>query len=162
MSVGRVRSTGIGRPRGRVGDAAAHLLQQRKRAASARHVRAVGEQHHEQIAIGVGPERGARPPSVAEAPRPEQRSRARDALPGRYRLPPQRPGFVPAPNAVALDVNKRTVSSRSRRRPSRLVPPRRTNWANRATSAAVENTPALPDTPRSLNALPSLTVPATG
>src|SRR2546430_8784911 len=59
------------------------------------HVRAVGEQHDEQIAIGVDPKRGSGPPGMAVAPRSEQRPRARDALPGRYRLPPERPGFGP-------------------------------------------------------------------
>src|SRR2546430_12163318 len=39
------------------------------------HVRAVGEQHDEQIAIGVDPKRGSGPPGVAVAPRSEQRDR---------------------------------------------------------------------------------------
>src|SRR5256885_13154801 len=67
MSVGRGPSARIGRPRGRIGDATAHLLQYRERAAGARRVRAVGEQHHEQIAIGVDPQGSPRPAGMARS-----------------------------------------------------------------------------------------------
>src|SRR5438094_4956924 len=78
MSVGRLgRSPGIGRAGGSVGHGPPHLLEQRERAPGARRVRPVREQHDEQIAIGIDPERRPRPPGVSVAARPEQRADAR-------------------------------------------------------------------------------------
>src|SRR5207245_5000941 len=58
MSAGRLgRSPGIGRAGGSVGHGPPHLLEQRERAPGARRVRPVREQHDEQIAIGIDPER---------------------------------------------------------------------------------------------------------
>src|SRR3989442_798969 len=213
MSVGPLgRSPGIGRAGGSIGHGPPHLLEQRERAPGARRVRPVREQHDEQIAIGIDPERRPRPPCVAVAARPEQGADARHGLAGRHGLPAERPRLGPAaevhglgreqppapaplggrwrraqnggppptrfprvgapsqrgarpwappPKPTALVVNSRTVSGRSSRRPWGRAPPRSTNCANRATSPAVEKRPALPETPPSLNALASFTIPAT-
>src|SRR5579884_1550694 len=76
-----------------IGHGPPDLLEDRERATAARRIGAVGEQHDEQIAIGIDPQRRARPPRVPVAAGTEEGAGARYPLSRRQRLPAQGAGF---------------------------------------------------------------------
>src|SRR3989454_7649118 len=100
MRVGR--SGRIGRLRGGVGDPAAYRLQDGERAPGARCVRAVGEQHDEEVAIRIDPQRRPGPAGVAEAPRPKPRPGARYGFTRGQRLPAERARLRTVPEICRL------------------------------------------------------------
>src|SRR2546427_10442687 len=106
MRVGR--SERIGRLRGGVGDPAAYRLQDGERAPGARCVRAVGEQHDEEVAIRIDPERRPGPAGVAEAPRPKPRPGARYRFTRGQRLPAERTRLRTVPEIRRLAREKRS------------------------------------------------------